>query len=166
MKIKGRVLKYGDYINTDVIFPGRYTYVQMSNEEMAKHAMEDLDKDFVNKVKPGDIIVAGKNFGMGSSREQAALCLKYAGISCIIARSFSRIFFRNAINAGLPAISSVEAVEIIREGDIIEVDLDEGVIIKDGDRVSIPSYPESVLEILKDGGILEHTRKVIKSQDK
>ncbi|RKX53191.1 MAG: 3-isopropylmalate dehydratase, partial [Thermotoga sp.] len=99
-KVKGKVWKYGDDVNTDVIFPGKYTYTISNPEEMAKHALEDLDPSFVENVKKGDIVVAGKNFGCGSSREQAATCIKYAGIGAIVAKSFSRIFFRNAINQG------------------------------------------------------------------
>ena len=103
---KGKVWKYGDDVNTDVIFPGKYTYTIMEPQEIAKHALEDLDPEFAQKVKPGDVIVAGKNFGCGSSREQAAACLKYAGVQAVIAKSFARIYFRNAINLGLPVIQS------------------------------------------------------------
>ena len=115
--IKGKVWKYGDDVNTDVIFPGKYTYSILEPDEMAKHALEDLDPDFAQNVKPGDIIIAGKNFGCGSSREQAATCLKYAGIQAVIARSFARIFFRNAINQGLLVLQSVKAIDKIEKGD-------------------------------------------------
>ena len=107
--IKGKTWKYGDDINTDVIFPGKYTYTVVNPQEIASHAIEDLDPDFASKVKAGDIVVAGKNFGCGRSREQAATCLKYAGVGAVIANSFSRLFFRNAINAGLPLVQSPEA---------------------------------------------------------
>ena len=116
MANKGKVWKYGDDVNTDVIFPGKYTYTITDPQEMAKHALEDLDPKFAKEVKPGDIIVAGSNFGCGSSREQAATCLKYVGVGAVLARSFSRIFFRNAINAGLPLAQSAEAVDAIEQG--------------------------------------------------
>ncbi len=125
---KGNVWKYGDNVNTDVIFPGKYTYVLLEPEAMAGHALEDLDPDFAAKVQPGDIIVAGKNFGCGSSREQAATCLKYAGIQAVIAKSFARIFFRNAINLGLPVIVASEAVNNIKSGEEIELDAAAGII--------------------------------------
>ncbi len=166
MIIKGKVWKYGDDINTDVIFPGRYTYEPLTPEQMAEHAMEDLDKDFVKKINKGDIIVAGKNFGMGSSREQAATCLKYAGISAIIAKSFSRIYFRNAINAGLLAISLPEAVEKINEGDEVEINFEDKKIKTSSGEFDMPAFPETVLDILKDGGLLEHYKKVLKGGQK
>ncbi len=126
-KFNGKAWKYGDNINTDVIFPGKYTYQKMEPEEMAKHALEDLDPEFVNKVSDGDILIAGKNFGMGSSREQAAVAIKYAGIRVIIAKSFSRIYFRNAINAGMPAIKCPEAVEAVENGEQVGIDMEKGV---------------------------------------
>ncbi len=159
MKLKGRVLKYGDDINTDVIFPGRYTYKNLSPEEMASHAMEDLDPDFSRKVKPGDIIFAGKNFGMGSSREQAVLALKYSGIAAIVAKSFARIYYRNCINAGLPAIELPSAVEAVREGDEVEIDLEGGRIITPAGTFSFPPFPPRVREILTAGGLIPYTRK-------
>ncbi len=159
MKLKGRVLKYGDDINTDVIFPGRYTYKNLSPEEMASHAMEDLDPDFPKKVKPGDIVFAGKNFGMGSSREQAVLALKYSGVAAVVAKSFARIYFRNCINAGLPAIELPEAVDAVQEGDQVEIDLEAGLIITPAGEFSFPPFPEKVQEILKAGGLIPYTRK-------
>ena len=162
MIIKGKVWKYGDDINTDVIYPGRYTYQLLSPEEMASHSMEDLDKDFIKKVGKGDIIVAGKNFGMGSSREQAAKCLKYSGITAIIAKSFSRIYFRNAINAGLLAITLPEHVDEIKEGDVIEINLEERKLITPKGEFEIPQFPKEVIEILNDGGLIEHTKKIIR----
>jgi len=160
MKIRGRVIKYGDDINTDVIFPGRYLAIT-EPEEMAKHAMEDLDKDFLEKVKERKIIVAGKNFGCGSSREQAAMCLKYAGVEAIVAKSFARIFFRNAINQGLPIIESEEASENIDDDDEIEVDLDKGVIknLSKNGAYSFKPLPEFIQEILNAGGLLDHIKK-------
>ena len=114
----GRVWKYGDDVNTDVIYPGKYTYSDLSPEEMAQHALEDLDPEFASSVEPGDIIVAGTNFGCGSSREQAVTCLKYAGVGVLIAKSFARIYFRNAVNQGLPIVhcAAVEGVESGEEG--------------------------------------------------
>jgi 3-isopropylmalate/(R)-2-methylmalate dehydratase small subunit len=128
----GKAFKYGDDVNTDVIFPGKYTYTIDDPKEMAKHAMEALDPSFIDRVEEGDVIVAGKNFGMGSSREQAVTCLVYSGVSAVIAKSFARIFFRNAINNGLPAIIHPEAVEAIKDGDKVEVDLKNGFIMKYG----------------------------------
>ncbi len=161
MAIKGRVHKYGDDINTDVIFPGRYTYKNLSEEEMASHAMEDLDPDFSRKVKKGDIIFAGKNFGMGSSREQAVLALKYAGISAIVAKSFARIYYRNAINSGLPAIEAPEAVDAVEEGDEVEIDLQNGVIRTPKGEFKFPPFPPKVREILDAGGLIPYIKSRI-----
>jgi len=153
-KFTGNVWKYGDNINTDVIFPGKYTYQKMTPEEMATHALEDLDPDFTKKVKEGDIIVAGKNFGMGSSREQAAVAIRAAGISVIIARSFARIYFRNAINAGMPAIRCPEAVDAIENGDSVTVDMETGKIITPAGEFTFPAYPATVMEILENNGLI------------
>lgn len=158
----GKVFKYGDDVNTDVIFPGKYTYTIDDPEEMAEHAMEDLDPTFKERVEEGDIIVAGKNFGMGSSREQAAICLVHSGISAIIARSFARIFYRNAINNGLPAIIHPEAAESIKEGDSVEVNLKEGTIKTGSEKFKFDPYPEKLLEILETGGLIRWVRKKIK----
>ncbi len=160
-KFEGKVWKYGDNINTDVIFPGKYTYQKMEPEEMAKHALEDLDPGFVSKVNDGDILVAGKNFGMGSSREQAAVAIKYAGIRVIIARSFSRIYFRNAINAGMPAIVSPDAVDSIEEGDKITIDMENGKIITTKGEFHFPTYPETVMRILEKGGLINYIKSKI-----
>lgn len=160
MKIRGKVIKYGDDINTDVIFPGRYLAIT-EPEEMAKHAMEDLDKNFLEKVKERKIIVAGKNFGCGSSREQAAMCLKYAGVEAIIAKSFARIFFRNAINQGLPIIECKEASSDIEDGEEIEIDLDKGVIknLSNKKEYAFKPLPDFIQEIINAGGLLNHIRK-------
>jgi 3-isopropylmalate/(R)-2-methylmalate dehydratase small subunit len=157
--VKGRVWKYGDNINTDVIFPGKYTYSIIDPIEMAKHAFEDLDPNFSHKVKKGDVIVAGKNFGCGSSREQAATCLKYAGVGAIIAKSFARIFFRNAINQGLPVIECPKAVDAIENGEEVEINFNEGKIITKKGTFNFPPLPESVLQILKNGGLIPYTKK-------
>jgi len=149
------VLKYGDDINTDVIFPGRYLALT-EPEEIAAHAMEDLDPDFLKKLNKGDILVAGKNFGCGSSREQAAIALKYAGVGAIVAKSFARIFYRNAINQGIPVIECPEGVEAIEDGDEVEIDLDKGVI-KDISKNKIFNFkplPEFIQKILSKGGLL------------
>lgn len=157
--IKGRVWKYGDGVNTDVIYPGKYTYKNLTPEEMASHALEDLDPDFSKQARKGDIIVAGKNFGMGSSREQAVTSLKYIGISAIIAKSFSRIYFRNAINQGIPAIQSKEAVDAIENGEEIEIDFKKGKIKTLKGEFSFPSFPQKMVEILEAGGLVEYTKK-------
>lgn len=157
---KGRAWKYGNDVNTDVIFPGKYTYAVMEPEEMARHALEDLDPGFADKVQPGDVIVAGKNFGCGSSREQAATCLKCAGIQAVIAKSFARIFYRNAINQGLPVIQSVEAAEAIKQGEEVAIDFQKGEIIAEDKKVfSFPSFPDFVLGILEAGGLIPYTKK-------
>ena len=161
MSIKGKVWKYGDNVNTDVIFPGKYTYTVSEPAEMAKHALEDLDPDFAKKVKKGDIIVGGINFGCGSSREQAAFCLKYNNIGAIVAKSFSRLFFRNAVNAGIPLIQSDEGVDFIKNGEEIEIDFEKGVMAVRDKSFTFPPLPESVLGIIKDGGLIEHTKKAL-----
>jgi len=162
--IRGRAWKYGDDINTDVIFPGRYTYARMEPAEMAKHALEDLDPRFAKEVKPGDVIVAGRNFGMGSSREQAAVCLVAAGVGAVIAKSFARIFFRNAINNGLLALEIPEAVEAIQHGDEVEIDPEAGVLRHKGKEYRFPPLPETVLEILRDGGLIPHLKRKLSKE--
>ena len=159
--IRGRVFKYGDDINTDVIFPGKYTYSITDPAEMAKHALEDLDPEFAKKAKPGDVIVAGKNFGMGSSREQAAQCLVALGIGAVIAKSFARIFFRNAINNGLLAIQSEEASLALETGDEMEIDVEKGEIRSAKGTFSFPPLPPSVLEIFEAGGLIPYIREKI-----
>jgi len=161
MSIKGKVWKYGDDVNTDVIFPGKYTYTITNPKEMALHALEDLDPKFAKEVKKEDIIVAGRNFGCGSSREQAATCLKYAGVGAVVAHSFSRIFFRNAINQGLPLVQCKEAVENVSSGDTITIDFEKGEISSGKGIFKFPPLPESVLGILKDGGLIPHIKKII-----
>ena len=127
MQAEGRVFKYGDNVDTDVIIPARYLNAT-TGEELAKHCMEDIDKEFIHKVQPGDIIVAEKNFGCGSSREHAPLAIKCAGVSCVIAETFARIFYRNAINIGLPIVECLEAAKDISDGDEVYVDFDSGLI--------------------------------------
>ena len=156
---KGRVWKYGDDVNTDVIFPGKYTYQPMEPAEMAEHALEDLDPGFAKEVKKGDVIVAGFNFGCGSSREQAATCLKAAGVAAVIAKSFSRIFFRNAINNGLPVIALQDGIDEMKKGDTVSIDFENGVVLHEGNTYHFPALPREVLAILKDGGLIPHVRK-------
>ena len=160
MKLKGKVFKYGSDVNTDVIIPARYLNVSDPGE-LARHCMEDIDSDFLKKVKPGDIIMATTNFGCGSSREHAPLAIKASGISCVIARSFARIFFRNAINIGLPLLECAEAVKNTSSGDILEVDLAKGKIknlTKDKTFTAKP-YPDFMSELVAAGGLIEYTKK-------
>jgi 3-isopropylmalate/(R)-2-methylmalate dehydratase small subunit len=156
---QGRVWKFGDDVNTDVIYAGRYTYQQLEPAEMAKKAFEDLDPAFASGVHPGDVIVAGKNFGCGSSREQAAACLRYAGIQAVIAKSFSRIYFRNAINLGLAVLQSLDAPDALSSGDGIDIDFEGGRILSGGRVFTFFPLPESVLGIVRAGGLLEWTKK-------
>jgi 3-isopropylmalate/(R)-2-methylmalate dehydratase small subunit len=160
---KGRVWKYGDDVNTDVIFPGRYTYQLMEPAEMAKHAMEDLDPEFSKNVKPGDVVVAGKNFGCGSSREQAAACLRAAGVQAVVAKSFARIYFRNAINLGLAVLQCEEASDALKSGDEVEIDFAGGKIISGGRVFKFFPLPDSVIGIIEAGGLIEYTKKKLAS---
>ncbi len=158
-QIKGRVWKLGDNIDTDLIYPGKYLPI-IDAPEMALHALEGYDPEFPKKIKKGDIIVAGSNFGCGSSREQAATSLKHAGIACIVAKSFSRIFFRNAINQGLALVESKEAPDHIREGETITIDFASGEIVTLQDqKFSFPPLPEFLMGILEDGGLIPHVKK-------
>jgi 3-isopropylmalate/(R)-2-methylmalate dehydratase small subunit len=159
MKIIGRVWKYGDDVNTDVIFAGKYTYTVKERSEMAQYALEDLDPEFAKNAKPGDIIVAGKNWGCGSSREQAAICLKERGVGAIIAKSFARIHYRNCLNEGLPIIISSEAQDLVSSGDEIGIDFDSGEITAGGRTIKFPPYPEFVQGLVKDGGLIPHVKK-------
>ena len=159
MTIVGRVWKYGDDVNTDVIFPGKYTYTVQEPVEMGKHALEDLDPEFAAGVQPGDVIIAGKNFGCGSSREQAVTCLVAKGVGAIVARSFARIYYRNCINNALPAITSPEAVARLTSGDEIEIDLAAGVIHSPKGDLAFPPLPEAVLGIFEAGGLIPYTRR-------
>lgn len=159
MRIKGRVWKYGDDVNTDVIFAGKYTYTIKDRAEMAKYALEDLDSDFNKNAGPGDVIVAGKNWGCGSSREQAAICLKERGVGAIIARSFARIHYRNCLNEGLPIIISSEIQDLVSKGDEVEIDFDAGEITAGGKKLKFPPYPEFVQGLVNDGGLIPHVKK-------
>ncbi|WP_202319297.1 3-isopropylmalate dehydratase small subunit [Archaeoglobus neptunius] len=159
MKVRGRCWKFGDDISTDHITPGRYYHLRSNMPELAKHIMEDADPDFANKFKPGDFIVAGENFGMGSSREHAPLALKIAGVSAVIAKSFARIFYRNAINIGLPLL--IADTSGIDSGDELEVDLSEGRITDLTKKLEIRAkpLPEVMLKILNEGGLVAYVKK-------
>ena len=158
MKAEGRVFKYGSNVDTDVIIPARYLNVPDASE-LAKHCMEDIDKEFVNKVTDGDIIVADKNFGCGSSREHAPIAIKAAGVSCVIAETFARIFYRNAINIGLPIIECPEAAKGIEDGDQVEVDFDSGKIYNrtKGTEFQGQPFPEFMQKLIAAGGLVKYT---------
>jgi len=160
--ISGRVWKFGDHINTDLIIPGRYLD-DYSPKNLAAHAMEDADPDFSKQVRPGDIIVAGRNFGCGSSREQAPLALKYVGVSAVVAGSFARIFYRNAINVGLPVIVCPGAAEHVVNGDELRIDMEKGEIevAGKGAKLAFKPLPEFLIRILNEGGLVAYTRKRI-----
>jgi len=160
MKYEGSVIKYGDNVDTDVIIPARYLNT-FDEKELAKHCMEDIDKTFVSRVKPGDIMIGGLNFGCGSSREHAPLAIKASGISCVIAKSFARIFYRNAINIGLPILECPECSDDAEEGDKIGIDLDNGEIINYNKRktYTIQPFPEFIQEIIKAGGLMKYIRQ-------
>ncbi len=160
MKLKGRVWKFGKNIDTDAIIPARYLNTS-DPQELAKHCMEDADPEFPSKVKEGDIIVADKNFGCGSSREHAPIAIKAAGVSCVIAPSFARIFYRNAFNMGLPIFECAEAPELINEGDEIEVDADTGEItnLTTGKKMKAQPIPPFMQELIRDGGLIAHILK-------
>lgn len=156
MKFNGKAIKYGDNVDTDVIIPARYLNT-IDKKELASHCMEDIDPDFRAKVTPGDIIVAGYNFGCGSSREHAPIAIKESGISLVIARSFARIFYRNAINIGLAIIECEEAAVAIEDGHQVEADLDQGIIydITTGQRFKTQPFPEFIQKIITAGGLIE-----------
>ena len=151
--------KYGDDVNTDLLFPGRYTYTCAKAEEILPHLLEDLDPEFAGKVRPGDVILAGKNFGCGSSREQPALGLKAAGIQAVVAKSFARIFFRAATNQGLLLVECPEAVEAWREGDEVSLDVGAGTVTVGGRAYAFPALPPEMLAIRNAGGLLPYARK-------
>lgn len=164
-RIKGKVYKFGDDINTDVIYPGKYLSITSDRAEMAKHCFETVYPEFMESAEPGNIIVAGRNFGCGSSREQAATCLKYFGISAVIADSFARIFYRNAINLGLPVIIAPGTARIVDHGDIVEIDFDQGYVKNCGTGKSARSskLPDFVIGILSDGGLIAHLQKKLRA---
>lgn len=154
---KGTVFRYGDNVDTDVIIPARYLN-STSGEELAKHCMEDIDKEFAGKVKAGDIIVADKNFGCGSSREHAPLAIKCSGVSCVIAKSFARIFYRNSINIGLPIIECEEAPDKIKAGDVVNVNFDTGIITNEttGESFKGQAFPPFMQKIIDSEGLINY----------
>lgn len=155
MKANGKVHKYGDNVDTDVIIPARYLNTA-NHKELAEHCMEDIDVDFVKKIKAGDIMVAQANFGCGSSREHAPIAIKESGISCVIAKTFARIFYRNAINIGLPIIECAEASEKIQDGDQVEIDFDSGIItnLTRNETYKGQAFPEFLINIINKNGLL------------
>jgi len=165
MKIKGPAIKFGNNIDTDVILPGKYL-ILVDPHELAKHALESLDPAFPEKAKDGIILVGGKNFGCGSSREQAPLALKYAGVKCVLAESFARIFFRNAINIGLPVIECKGISTAVETGDLLAVDFESGKVenVSNGKKFQVEKLPPFILEILTDGGLIENLKKRMKKK--
>ena len=159
-----KIWKYGDNINTDQLFPGKYTYSCSTAEEIKPHLLEDLDPKFSENVKPGDIIFAGKNFGCGSSREQPVVGLKSVGIKAVVAESFARIFYRSAINQGLILIESKDAIDAYKKGDSVELNIDEGRIIVANKSFSFPKLPKEILAIRNAGGLLNYTRKKLEEK--
>lgn len=163
-RIQGRVFKYGDAINTDLLFAGKYTYTKHTPEEAAPHALEDLDPAFAQAVRPGDVVVAGTNFGCGSSREQAVTCLKALGVGAVVAKSIARIYFRNAINAGLPAITCAAAVDGLQHGDPITLDLEQGWIETPQGRVAFPAFDAGVRRLLRAGGLIPYVQQRLQQE--
>ena len=160
--IRGKAHVFGDDVNTDEIIPARYLN-RIDPAFLGAHCMEDADPEFVGKLEPGDVIVAGKNFGCGSSREHAPLAIKAAGVACVVARSFARIFFRNAINIGLPLLECEEAVDNIEAGNIVEVELSSGNIknLTSGREFTARPYPDFMAELIAAGGLIEHTKQIL-----
>lgn len=160
--LRGRVWKYGDDVDTDIIIPARYLNVS-TPQELALHCMEDIDPSFASTVQPGEMIVAGENFGCGSSREHAPLAIKGSGIACVVAKSFARIFYRNAINIGLPILECPEAVEDVEKGDQLTVDLKAGTItnLRTGRTYRTSPFPDFIMEIIQAGGLVPYSRRRI-----
>ena len=163
MQVRGKVFRYGNDVDTDVIIPARYLNTS-SEKELASHCMEDIDGEFVKEVESGDIIVAGDNFGCGSSREHAPIAIKASGVSLVIANSFARIFYRNSINIGLPILECPAAVAAIKKGDTVSCNLDTGVINNEttGESFTAEPFPPFIQEIISDGGLIKHLSKVTK----
>ncbi|MDI6605105.1 MAG: 3-isopropylmalate dehydratase small subunit [Thermoanaerobacteraceae bacterium] len=161
--MEGKAIKYGDNVDTDVIIPARFLNTS-DPKELALHCMEDIDKNFKNKVNKGDIMVAGYNFGCGSSREHAPLAIKESGISCVIAKSFARIFYRNSINIGLPILECSDAVDAIEEGDLISIDTESGIIknITKGEIYKSQPFPDFIKEIINNGGLINYVKGKVK----
>jgi len=162
LEVSGKAVVFGDNVNTDAIIPGKYLTI-LDPVELAEHAMEGLDPDFAQKAEAGVIVVAGRNFGCGSSREQAPIALKHAGVKCVLAESFARIFYRNAINIGLPVLESLNVRNYVEEGDMVTVNLEEGEVVNKTKNHAVQALklPDFILEILMNGGLIEHLRKRI-----
>ncbi len=167
MSIQGRVWKYGDNVDTDAIIPARYLNTS-SEAELASHCMEDWDASFAANVRSGDIVVAGKNFGCGSSREHAPVALKASGVSCVVAENFARIFFRNSINIGLPILECPEAAQATEAGQTLEVDLASGTIrnLDTGETYTAQPYPPFMLALIEAGGLVEYTRRQLQAESR
>ncbi len=163
MSVKGKAYKYNDNVDTDVLYPARYNMVT-DKKEMVTHCLEDLDRDFIKTVQPGDVIVAGTNFGCGSCREHALIAIRDTGISCIIAKSFARVFYRSSINIGLSIIECPEAVEHIQKGDEVEVDFSTGIIknLTSGKQFQAEPFPPFIQQIIDAGGLIELTKNKAK----
>jgi 3-isopropylmalate/(R)-2-methylmalate dehydratase small subunit len=161
MRIKGKAWNYGDDINTDFMLPGRYLELTDLNE-LARHAMEGIDPAFAKKVQKGDIVVGGRNMGLGSSREHAPLALKYAGVGAVVAESFARIFYRNAFNVGLAAIECPGISKKARTGDEVEIDTTSGIIMVNGEKLRIKSLPDFMVQLLNEGGLVPYLRNHMK----
>ncbi len=161
MKTTGKVFKYGDHVDTDVIIPARFLNTS-DHSELASHCMEDIDENYIKEVKKGDVIVGGENFGCGSSREHAPIAIKASGAGCVIARSFARIFFRNAINTGLPILESNEAVDGLNKGDKVEVDFDTGVIknLTTGKTFQAQPFPDFLQKIIQADGLINYSKQL------
>ncbi len=166
MIISGKVWKYGDDVNTDVIYPGRYTYTLITEQEMGSHALEDLDPVFNREGGKGDIIVAGKNWGCGSAREQAVKCLKARGIGAVIAKGFSRIYYRNCLNEGFPTVVCPEAVECIDNGEEVSIDFGSSAIRTSKGEFPFTPYPDYVRGLIENGGLLPYVKKMLREQGK
>jgi 3-isopropylmalate/(R)-2-methylmalate dehydratase small subunit len=165
MLISGSAWVYGDDVNTDVIFPGKYTYTLTNINEFAKHALEDLDPDFARLVQPNDVIVAGKNFGCGSSREQAAVCIKLSGVRVIVAKSFARIFFRNCVNNGVLPVVCPEAVSAVTKGDKVTIDMGRSIVITPTGSFAFPPLSSSVTAIIDAGGLIPMLRRKLGTEN-
>lgn len=164
--IKGRVWKYGDSVNTDLIFPGRFTYVLMSEDEMGAHALEDLDETFTRQGQPGDVIVAGTNWGCGSAREQAVKALKARGVAAIVAKSFARIYFRNSLNEGLPVIACPGAADAAQAGESIEIDLENHCVITAKGTFPFGEYHPYIQKMVDCGGLMNYVKETLRQQGK
>ena len=164
--IEGRVWKYGDNVNTDLIFPGRYTYILMDEAQMGAHALEDLDAAFTAQAQAGDIIVAGNNWGCGSAREQAVKAICARGIAAIVAKSFSRIYFRNGLNEGLPVIACPEAVNAVENGESIAVDLENHRIVTPGGTFAFAEYDPFIQGMVRCGGLIPYVKHQLKEAGK